>query len=257
MDSRRPLYDMAFISMMFLQLLMASLIVWKLVMPAAAPDEALMGQQIADLQTKQAQQDQAVQASFREKAYGEILYRVVAGETGQTGLVQDIVNLRDERRLLVENLEGQLARVKQSNGQRAVLTRELRSESKKNDDLQRTIDQVEKEYDELKANFDEAFGENDSKDPDSLAESAYWWWVPYLIGGLGVLTVGVIGFFVGEHRAKKKGQYDYDSDTTNQPTKRQSADKSSNFGEGSQDAAKDKSDATSDSLDSEPMTFND
>ena len=118
MDVRRPIFELAVVCVLIVQLVMAFWIGWQ-VLELSSETKGDGTQPSSDLR---AERDVML---AREKAYSEILEKVVSRQTGQPGIVGEVLQLKDQERLLLANLEGQLARVKQVSQEKEALNEQL------------------------------------------------------------------------------------------------------------------------------------
>ena len=118
MDVRRPIFELAVVCVLIVQLVMAFWIGWQVLELSSEP-KGDGTQPSSDLR---AERDVML---AREKAYSEILEKVVSRQTGQPGIVGEVLQLKEQERLLLANLEGQLARVKQVSQEKEALNEQL------------------------------------------------------------------------------------------------------------------------------------
>ncbi|MCH2182284.1 MAG: Mov34/MPN/PAD-1 family protein [Mariniblastus sp.] len=192
MDARRTVFDLAVVSVLLLQLVMASLFGWKLLEWTPRPESADVSRQ---------QASEAV-ATARETAYAEILESVVAGQTGQEGMVEEMMEMKEQKRLLRANLQGQLARVEQIRLENHSIQDELDLTRKRAHALEQQVaglqDKNLRSDRELRELRNSAPMAVENRSDPVVADESGWWqavWPVYGFWGSGLIFL--LGGFAG------------------------------------------------------------
>ena len=259
-DNRRPVFEFAIISMLFLQLLMASLFGWKLISgPQVASDNDL-GERVAQLESSVEDRNVRERATVREQTYAEIVDQLVTAETGQAGLADRYADVATKNRLLSANLEGQLARLEKFNNEKNELAYSLKKERKRTDKLTKDFGKLETVAQELAVKNKELrkLTENseseDAEEADALAKY-FPPWLLFTCGGVGLFVLGLFGgSFVNRFKRLDDEEQYADSDSSVEPAseRRNKEAADVDFGSESSNSKKD-SNARDRSSDDEPV----
>lgn len=200
-DSRRPIFDVAIMAMLFMQFLLTALIAWRMVAPEVFAD------------TKK--DDATVAEKIRLKTYEEVLGAMVAKETNQSGALQKFAELAETNEKLNHDLEGQLARAILATKERDNLSGKLNKAAKKSKELS---SEMAKANDQLKAAASEveSLKKELDYDPDNPGFFQKWKTVLMSFGGIALALAGILaGFVLGNRRNDQEYGYDdednYDS----------------------------------------------
>ncbi len=196
-DSRRPVFELAVASMLFLQLLAVLLIGWRMTERQVVDHAGEFTERLTVLESQLEENRQRRSTTIREQALADVLETIVSAETGQGGLVQKYSGVAEQNRLLSENLEGQLSRLEQTKKERDQLARELTVKDldarKLEENLSRTrqtLAALKKQNGELKSQLED--GQTMESAKSGLAKP----WLIYSLGSAGVLMIGIATGFL-------------------------------------------------------------
>jgi proteasome lid subunit RPN8/RPN11 len=194
-ENRRPLLDLTIVSMLFLQLLLAGLLMWRFFDRPADDETESLRRQLAAVEARLELNQQKERISIREQAYGEILEQLVSQQTGESGLVERTTSLIEENKLLAENLQGQLARIELAEKSNQRLTQERDIELRKSQTLETALKTARQSLDEslqinneLRAQVETKQASNETMEKKVLPP-----WLVYSLGGLILLAAGAFG----------------------------------------------------------------
>ncbi len=193
-DNRRPVFEFAIISMLFLQLLVASILGWKLLGGNASRGGDELGERLARIETTLETGSERQQATVREQAYSEIVDKMLAAETGQAGLAEHYAEVAQQNRLLNENLEGQLARIRLVKDTNNKLNSSLEIQTQRSQELVKKVNDVELTLEALEdenASLKELTGE--SAEGEDALSTYFPAWLLYSCGAIGVFVLGLLG----------------------------------------------------------------
>ena len=207
MDVRRPIFEIAVVCVLIVQLVMASLIGWKVLeLSSEATGDGV--QPSFDVRAERDGLRAQDLMLAREKAYSEILEKVVSSQTGQPGIVGEVLQLKEQERHLLANLEGQLARVKQISQERAALNEQLKMALRRTSILEQEVaglneknQHFEREISEQRDSGQSA--DENSRDVAALGELGWvqklWRVSNYWGAALFFLVGGMVGYFCARH----------------------------------------------------------
>ena len=192
-DNRRPVFELAIVSMLFLQMLMAGFFGYRLLNDMENKDTAVMAERMAALESKLDQDRNFSGVSVREQAYANILEKVVAKETGEAGLAEDYADVAVSNKLLSENLEGQLARIAQAKEQNDELNYNLLNQRKRAEELETELLSAQDSILEFSIENKELKDSIAAADGDPLAQEVLPPWLINTLAGAGLFIAGAIG----------------------------------------------------------------
>lgn len=229
-DNRRPVFEFAIISMLFLQLLVAGLIGWRMVSGPQIAGEGDLGARVAELESTLEETATRQQATVREQTYSEIVDRLVTAETGQSGLADHYAEVAGENRLLNANLEGQLARLEKFDKEKNELTFSLKQERKRSKTLESDLGKLESaakkllvENKELKKLSDESATDEAVDEEDSLAKY-FPAWLLYTCGGISLFVIGLLGGSMVTRLQEQQEDDDFDEAESNSSDRQEQPD---------------------------------
>lgn len=193
-DNRRPVFELAIVSMLFLQLLLAAVFGYRLLGDATAtnaPDE--VGDRLAAVESQINEESSLRDASIKEQAMQQILSQIVDRETGTNGLVEKFGNMAVQNKLMSEDLEGFRAQLKLAAEDKASLAYNLRAEKNRSTELQNELRDALSSMTEMSKLNDQLSAESGGIEQENAAIGAAPSWLLYAIGGIGLFVLGIIG----------------------------------------------------------------
>ena len=191
-DNRRPFFEFAIVSMLFLQMLLVGFFGYRLLGEFGGGTADEVEARIALLEGQYKSDTELRNSTIREKAYQGILNQIVAGETGADGLVEQFADLKQQSVMLSESLEGQLARVERSRNVNAELSYNLSNEKEKSkrleDELRQAQDSIQK-VQQINKDLSAKVGLEEGEPTSAIIPP----WLLYTIGGIGFLAIGLVG----------------------------------------------------------------
>ena len=193
-DNRRPVFELAIVSMLFLQLLMAGIFGYRLLNDVDENKSMLLADRMAKLEEKLDENSTGDVTSIREQAYATILDQIVSSDEGKEGLAEKYANIESQNKILSQDQEALLARINQVNSQNKGLNNNLDGERKRSDRLeeelrmaQDSILSIGQENDALKEEIETLGGD------EALSQKVLPPWLLYGLAGAGLLVAGAIG----------------------------------------------------------------
>ena len=192
-DNRRPVFELAIVSMLFLQMVLVAIFGYRFLgTPSSEPSDELAARlTAAETQFQQIAENR--NRSIREQAFQDVLGFIVDRETGTQGLVAKYSDIAVKNQELTDNLVGQRARIELAEKDNSSLNYELAAErdraEKLTEDLaaaQKSMSQIRKLNNDLTAQLD---GEETAESISSVLPA----WLMYTVGGIGLFFLGIMG----------------------------------------------------------------
>jgi proteasome lid subunit RPN8/RPN11 len=210
MDNRRPIFDVAIVTMLLTQFLLFAFIGWKLLVPATADGSGDAGEQVASLQQKLTEMEATQLQQARDQAYQEVLQSIVGAQTGDSNLVKEFTTVKSENQQLQSNLKAQMALADSLNQQRDAIARDFQDQT---DMAENLSSQLVETRDKLGAAESKISQLSSSLDGDSSGAEATsqislaWWWL--VLGGVAtVLMGGALGFSLARYQSSQYDDFD-------------------------------------------------
>lgn len=210
MDNRRPIFDVAIVTMLLTQFLLFAFIGWKLLVPATADGSGDAGEQVASLQQKLTEMEATQLQQARDQAYQEVLQSIVGAQTGDSNLVKEFTTVKSENQQLQSNLKAQMALADSLNQQRDAIARDFQDQT---DMAENLSSQLVETRDKLGAAESRISQLSSSLDGDSSGAEATsqislaWWWL--VLGGVAtVLMGGALGFSLARYQSSQYDDFD-------------------------------------------------
>ncbi len=208
-DNRRPIVEVAIVSMLLLQLFVVGLIGWRMTDTNRTAEAEKVAERLSGVEMRLHSDEQRRAATIREQAYAQILDTIVSDEKGPQGLVEKYAEIATQNQTLNENLEGQLARSQLALNENEQLSAQLAGEKNRFarienelDETKKTLELVKVERSDLKSKL----GINDGVAGKSIIPG----WVFVTLGSIGLLVVGGIGGFLLHRFANSRDEDQFD-----------------------------------------------
>jgi proteasome lid subunit RPN8/RPN11 len=202
MDSRKPFFEIAILSMLLMQFVLLTALAWRMLTPLDATEGAVENSQVVMLQQKLLDLESAQLQRTRDAAYREVLQSIVGAQTGENDLVENFADLKTSHQQVHANLIAQMALAEKLNREKDLANRELETKSVAVDDLSRQLvatrdmlSTAKLEIAELSKIKSSANALEVSENEGSAAGivSLSWWWLG-LGGSLLTFVAGLAGF---------------------------------------------------------------
>ena len=193
-DDRRGIFEFAIVSMLFLQLLVAGLIGWRLTKSDVETADKDTQQRIESLEKRLAEDEFQMVATVREQALTDVL-KSMANQPGEEAMAQKYTEVATQNFQLQESLNGQLSRVRLEEMRNAKAANEIALRDTQMGSLEKELKDTAHALDESKADLKELKDQLGVTDEESAGQIPTWFW--YTLSGAGLLAFGgFAGFFL-------------------------------------------------------------
>ena len=188
MDSRKPVFEMAVVSMLLIQALLAGLIAWRLLSPASQIAGPTSSTQLDILSEKLDTLAKAQVSDARDAAYREIMQSIISAQTGEHDLVQQFADLKSSQHETQSNLRAQIQLAEQLAREQESSARELKAKTQVAEELSRQLVTAREQLSAAKSELamvsaraqrlqDGVDGPADSNSTSTEKTRVDWWWL--------------------------------------------------------------------------------